>query len=48
MSKKTSHNPVPSGTKTLHDILPESKQVLTPNTSKSQLKRRIIIKDGAM
>lgn len=46
MSKRT-HNPIPSGTKTLHDILPEQKDTITPSKSKHTLKKRLIIKDGA-
>lgn len=46
MNKRTTHNPIPSGTKTLHDILPESSHTTTPHGSKTTLKKRIIMKDG--
>ena len=43
MSKKT-HNPIPTGTKTLQDILPDTQKSST-HSNRNSLQRRIINKD---
>ena len=46
MSKKTTHNPIPSGTRTLQDILPESQATGKSSGSKT-LKKKLVMRDAA-
>ena len=48
MSKKTTHNPIPSGTKTLHDVLPETQNTVSSPESKTTIKKKDIHKESPL